>query len=340
MKRKIASLLMLSSFLVLCITGLLSYLSEYTRLIATVHTIFGFLFVLVAVAHIFNNTKPVKLYLKSWLAIPITVFVGLLTYASTSENFLIKNIMDYGARSKAKIGVESKSNTYAEIVMNLEEAGHLSLELKKGAHFWHPQVAVWTEDTLGNYIETLYVTKATAKGLFAGGRTKDNFKSLDTENTEIRTKYRRVDALPIWSHKRGMIYADGMYVPTNDKPLPDGITGATPLDNFILNTSVDYSDKFVVKLEINVAFDDNEYYSEFDFPDDEIFHNGTGQLGQPSLVFKGTIAPEKDSNYQLMNLEGRGHHSAQNGTIYKDVSTLTTALEIVEFIVVGYKKTI
>lgn len=338
MKRKIASLLMMSSFVVLCVTGLLSYFSEYTRLIATVHTVFGFVFTLIATVHIFNNIKPLKGYMRSWQVFPLLALIITLAYASISEVSVIKKIMDYGARSKAKIGMVSESNTYAEIEMALDMDGQLNFELKRGAHFWHPQIAVWTEDTIGNYLETLYITKATAKGVFAGGRTKDNFKALDSEEIAIEDGYRRVNALPVWSHQRGVIYEDGMYVPTYENPLPDAISGATPLDNFLLKTTVDYTGMFVVKLEINVAFDDNEYYSEFDFPEDDTFHNGTGQLGQPSIVFKGQIDPRNNNNYQLMKLVGRGHHSAKDGTIHTDMTKLTTALEIVEFVVVGYTK--
>jgi len=109
------------------------------------------------------------------------------------------------------------------------------------------------------------------------------------------------------------------------------------LENFIVNTSLESSDKFVLKFEINVAFDDNENYSEFDFPDDEIFHNGTGQLGQPSLIFETEIDMNDGKNYYLMELLGHGHRSGSNGEIYKELESLTTALNIVKRIVVSAK---
>ena len=100
-------------------------------------------------------------------------------------------------------------------------------------------------------------------------------------------------------------------------------------------TSIEQQEKFILKLEINVAFDDNEYYSEFDFPDDTTFHNGTGQLGQPSLVFGTTIDKTDGKAYYLLELLGHGHHSGTTGAIYKETESLSTALEIVERIVVG-----
>ena len=77
-----------------------------------------------------------------------------------------------------------------------------------------------------------------------------------------------------------------------------------------------------LNIEINVAFDDNEFYSEFDFPDDDTFHNGTGQLGQPSIVFNTAIDMKDGKDYYLMELIGHGHHSGQNGTLYIDLSRL------------------
>ena len=86
-----------------------------------------------------------------------------------------------------------------------------------------------------------------------------------------------------------------------------------------------------------MAFDDNEYYSEFDFPDDDVFHSGTGQLGQPSIVFEASVDMNDNKDYYLMELIGHGHHSGQTGELDSDLSTLTTALEIVERIVIGVR---
>jgi len=109
-------------------------------------------------------------------------------------------------------------------------------------------------------------------------------------------------------------------------------------DNFHLLSSTTALDSFNLKLEINVAFDDNEYYSEYDYPDDETFHNGTGQLGQPSIVFNSEIALQNGDSYYLMDLIGHGHHSGQTGEIFGDLSSLTTAKQIVERIVVGVRR--
>ncbi len=329
---------MLLVFLVLCTSGVISFFSEYTRKIATVHTLFGIIFIIIALVHILNNVRAIKKYSSSWIFLISMVLMGTIGLAVIAEASVVSDFMDFGARQKAINGSLLSTNKKSEILMSLTDEVQLSLELKAAQHFWHPQIAVWTEDTLGNYIETLFITKATAKGIFAGGRTKDNYKTLDTSTQDSDKGFRRVNALPVWSHKRGVIYEDGMPMPTIDSPMPDGITGATPLGNFILKSSVDYQDDFILKMEINVAFDDNEYYSEYDFAEDEIFHNGTGQLGQPSLIYDSYVDIEVEKGYIIMKLKGHGHHSGRDGIIYPDFSKLTSALDIVEYVIVGYKK--
>lgn len=340
MKTRMAtSLAILFIFLVLCVTGVLSFLTEYSRRIATIHSIFGGLFMFAALLHLRNNFKSIKSYSANVIALPVLLLFSIFLYSSYEELMPAKKIMDWSARNKVSVGKIENAKEYEYFELNIDNSIQLDIDLLRGKHFWHPQIAIWTEDTLGNYLNTLYVTKATAKGIFAGGRTKDNFKSLDESKDVGLSDYRRVDALPVWSHKRGVIYEDGGYAPTYENPLTDGMTGATPLDNFVLSTSTEEKDVFVLKMEINVAFDDNEYYSEFDFPDDIIFHNGTGQLGQPSIVFKTPIDLHDSLDYYLMKFEGHGHFSSQNGNIYPETKTLTTALEIVERIVVAVKAT-
>ncbi len=338
MKRPITSTLMALVFIVLSVSGVLSYFTEYTRKIATIHTVFGAIFTLITFVHLLNNGKALKQYFKHWLVIPSFVFIGFIAFLTLTNTSIVNKFINFGARSKTSLGVAPDQGKYAEIITTLNKEVMVDIEIKKAKHFWHPQIAVWTEDTLGNYLETLYVTKVTAKGIFSGGRTKENFKQLDAPTKNDSDGYRRVNALPVWSHKRGVIYADGLPVPTVDDPLPDGISGATPSGNFLLKSSMDYSSTFVLKFEINVAFDDNEYYSEFDFADDSIFHNGTGQLGQPSLIYSSKIDILNKNGYFLLNLEGHGHHSGQNGFIYQDLTKLTTAFEIIEYILVGFKK--
>ena len=60
-----------------------------------------------------------------------------------------------------------------------------------------------------------------------------------------------------------MQYADGLYLPTRNEPLADGISGATPRGSFDLKLSPGAGlDRFVVKVEVNHSTDFNETYPE------------------------------------------------------------------------------
>lgn len=336
-RRKATSLTILLCFILVMTSGFLEYFLPHTRLISTLHTTFGFLFTLGVALHLLNNYRPIKAYLRSRrISVVITTLVVILIMLVYIDISPLSNFMDFGSRLRARQKQEQTFGEYIELELNSENDIKLLIDLVRAEHYWHPQMAIWTETPNGQFLETVFVTTATARGLFYGGRSKENFKDFDASKADKNDEYRRVNALPIWSRKRGVRYPDGMFVPTASDPMPDGITGATISDNFLLNTSSSPPDStFRLKLEINVAFDDNEYYSEYDFPDDTIYHAGTGQLGQPSIVFETVIDMNDGKDYYLMDLIGHGHHSGQDGRIYADLTTLTTALEIVERIVVG-----
>lgn len=334
--RKTISLSIGISFVVLLVTGILSYFQVYSRSIATLHTVFGILFSLAILFHLKNNFRLLKVYAKGKLILLIALIGSLFIIGASYQTVPFNKLMDFGAKQKATAKKELNLINYEIVEMNTSNEVLLTIDLLRSEHYWHPQMAVWIEDEQGNYVETLFISKATARGFFFGGRSKDDFKTFDKQK-DASGDFRRVNALPVWSHKRGVKYADDLYVPPSNNPLPDAITGATIIDNFQLLSSIKELSKFELKIEINVAFDDNEYYSEYDFPDDEIFHNGTGQLGQPSIIFSTTIDMNDNKNYYLMELIGHGHYSGQNGSINSDLSTLTTAIQIVERIVVGVK---
>lgn len=335
--RKIVSLTILLSFIVLMISGILEYLFAHTSGIAALHTIFGALFSIGIILHFLNNFPAIKTYLKSrWVIIPL-VFTALIVTGAYLETPPFNKVMSFGSKLRATQKQEVDLDKREVIEMNMDGETQLSLDLIRGEHYWHPQMAIWVEDSTGNFIQTVFISRATAEGLFFGGRSKENFKTFD-EETDASGDYRRVDALPVWSHKRNIKYDDGMYVPPNYQPIVDGTSGPTISESFLLKTSVNDLEKFRVRVEINVAFDDNEFYSEFDFPDDDIYHSGTGQLGQPSIIFEAEVDTRDGQNYYLMNLIGHGHRSGQTGELYTDLSTLTTAKHIVERIVLGVKK--
>jgi hypothetical protein len=200
----------------------------------------------------------------------------------------------------------------------------LTIEFTKGQAHNHPLMAIWVEDTAGNYIQTLYVAQSIATGIFAHG---DNSTGQWTQG-EIR----RPAALPYWSHKRGVINEDGFYLPTPENPVPDAYSGATPKNDFTLNTRLDkeISQPFNVLIEINQPWDWNEYWTNSKYMDDYEYKSSA----QPAVIYQARIDLNSNTREFEMKVIGHGHYSGKDGNLYTDTSTLTTALQITGKIVV------
>ncbi len=167
----------------------------------------------------------------------------------------------------------------------------ISVRFEAGAHYKHPlkinriitikttpQIAVWIEDTDGLYIDTLYVTKR------AGTQAWRTSPDLPAESI------RRPESLPLWSHKRGVVYPDGLFMPTRDNPLTDAVTAASPKGDFHLTTKTPQDLlKFVVLAEINNSADFNDAYPADAQPGTPSYSGGSWGSGQPSVVYAATV---------------------------------------------------
>lgn len=205
----------------------------------------------------------------------------------------------------------------------------LEIEFQKGKAFNHPSFAVWTEDLEGNYIETLYVSGYVAKGRFGFGEIEPG--KWKNEPGEAR----RPATLPYWAHKRNIKAPDGLFIPSPQTEVPDALTSATPRTSFKLETATSMPDdkKFRVLFEINQAWDANEFWTNNKFGGDM---NYFGSL-QPALVYAVTVDPKNVETEYYLNPVGHSHPTGANGVLFTDISTLTTAKEIAEKIVVRLK---
>jgi hypothetical protein len=216
------------------------------------------------------------------------------------------------------------------IETNIGEVGaSLEIYFMKDNSFDKPTFAFWIEDTNGKYIETLYVTNYLATGTYKHARLGEG------EPYSKRGPAKRPSSLPYWLHKRN-IRADGItYLPTPDKPVADAITGATPKSDFLLKTIVKsvLPRKFNVMLEINQAWDYNEYWNENKFPAEFDYTYSC----QPAIVYSATIDLDNPKGEVTFSLIGHAHYSGKNGDLYEDISTLTTAKTIVKEVTVRLK---
>lgn len=208
---------------------------------------------------------------------------------------------------------------------NINGSGQqLIITFSKGESHNHPLMAIWVEDTARNYMQTLFVAQSIATGIFARG---DNSTGQWT-----RGEIRRPAALPYWGHKRGVVAGDGLYLPTPDQPVPDAYTGATPKNDFILNTRLDKDGPavFNVLLEINQPWDWNDYWTNSKYMEDYEYKSSA----QPAVVYMARVDLNSSTKEFEMNLIGHSHYSGKDGQLYTDVTTLTSALQIAGMIVV------
>lgn len=210
-------------------------------------------------------------------------------------------------------------------------AGEMAVVIEPGENWLHdfklplglqrknaPQLAVWLTDTTGRYLKTLYVTQKTASQgwLFSGGS-------------------RRPEALPRWSHTRGVRYEDGLYLPTRRKPLSDAVTGATPRGTFRVRFSAEeLPTVYMVWVEVNHSTDFNDAYPREAEPDAPGWSGGRMGSGQPAVVYAAKIDSREKSLPAEAELVGHSAPDGADGSLCRDVSELTSALKIVRNIAI------
>lgn len=226
----------------------------------------------------------------------------------------------------SRVGVQNISTDTIYTVQS-EKGYPVEFHFKKGSKHNYPLMAVWVTDTNDHYLQTVYVAESIAKGVFKHGETS-NGKWLPGP-------IRRPAALPVWAHSRGVQEDDGLFVPTVNTPVADAYTGATPMNDFVIYSNVPDSstNTFYIYFEINQSWDWNDYWTNNKYPDDEDYKTSC----QPSLVYRTKINTDNSQKVYDLSLIGHGHYSGDDGEIYPDLSTFTTALEITgkAYVIIG-----
>lgn len=181
------------------------------------------------------------------------------------------------------------------------------------------QIAIWLVDEKGAFIDTVYVTRKVAK------------KGLGNRGGGIDDKLggSRLSVLPVWAHQRGINYGGDNFYPTKDRPLVDAITSATPKKGEFVwlwqPKETLPSGKYIYYIEINKSFDDNEH------------HDYSWYRGQPSVIWQGSFLVDNQITESEAKIVGHGHGAGIDGKIDPDLSTLTTALNLIKKAEVTYK---
>lgn len=219
--------------------------------------------------------------------------------------------------STSKTGIPRASQE--PVIINASADGTLmNLSLTPGKHHNYPSFVVWAETTDGQFIQTLFVTQSVGTGYYGHG-------SLGTEKWDKAAgPQSRPASLPYWLHKR-LPGGAPLALPTPEKPVPDAYTGATPpgAAEYVLKSDQTLPQQVRILFEVNQPWDWNEYWHTTRF-DDADYRTSC----QPSLVYAVTVDLRSNQNEYHLNPIGHGHFAGQNGQLYTDLRTLTTAKDI------------
>jgi hypothetical protein len=181
------------------------------------------------------------------------------------------------------------------------------------------QLAIWVTDSKGVFVDTVYVTRYVAK------------KGLGNRGGKLDGKLggSRLSSLPVWAYGRGFDYGGGNFYPSKDRPLPDAITSATPKKGEFVWTWRPQKGlepgKYFYYVEVNKSFDKNEN------------HKYSWYRGQPSVVWQGVLQVGQEVSQGSAVIVGHGDVAGADGEIHPDVSTLTTALRLIESVEAVYR---
>lgn len=203
------------------------------------------------------------------------------------------------------------------IVVNSEENGRqMTIQLLKGKEYNNPTFVFWKEDLQGNYLETIFITKAYASGIF-GHEMQGDTLWKETPGPSYQPA-----ALPYWTYHKGYINGFDL-IPTPEHPFVDAYTGATPTENFSISTKLKSEQmNFRLYLEVNQSWDWNSYWTNHKYPESHAYKHSA----QPSIVYSVEINEEMNTFY--MNPIGHGDPQGESGRLFTDLSTLSTAMDI------------
>ncbi len=215
-----------------------------------------------------------------------------------------------------------KSGTLEVLILQTNLGGKgvaLEVQMLAGERHNHPMMAVWVEDTAGHYIQTLYVNNSVATSVYGHGDK--------SSGAWLPGMVRRPAALPYWGHQRGIAAPDGLFIPDPQNPVADAYTGPTPPGDFVLKTRTDevLTGKINIMFEINQSWDWNEYWNNGLYPDDYEYRSSA----QPAVVYRATVDLSDTGKEYILTPIGHSHYSGADGSLDPDLSTLTTALDIV-----------
>ena len=365
--RSVVTLTVFMSFMAILVTSILMFSQKHEITTTIVHTIIGFALLFIALWHFKHNFPSLKNHLKwrlklrsgtniNWSLILACIVFSVFTLSAYYKIPPLLAIYEWGNTMRANdSSSEENSIKYQKVekLLGNEQGFEFTVDMRKGPYFLWPQYAIWVESMEGEFIQPIYVTSALAQNNFANKVTKVDkdvvldshlmfTKKVDPSKVfqgvkEVETKGDRFrhESLPVFLHKLAQQNGNSVDKVKQGNLSIDAYSGATITDNFLLATRLQSAQpsKVKIRIEINNSFDFNEYYSSNRFPDDPVY-SGNGYSAQPSLVYEAIVDINSGQKYFPMTLAGHGHHSGKDGKLYHDMENFTTALQLIDRVIV------
>ena len=83
-------------------------------------------------------------------------------------------------------------------------------------------------------------------------------------------------------------------------------------------------EKYRILFEVNQPWDSNDFWTNDKYPEDLDYKTSL----QPALVYAVTIDPDSEEKEYYLNPIGHSQFSGNDGKLYTDLTTVTTAREI------------
>jgi len=166
----------------------------------------------------------------------------------------------------------------------------------------YPQVALWLETEEGQFVGTIYVTRAVAEQNFSFAPGKG-----------------RPEALPVWSHLAKSETLDGISAATVENEESHVYYGKALSDNL-------EPGNYIIQLEINRSYDWNDVYTK----------KNSGVNGQPSVLYRTEVTIGDTVQSLELKPYGRGSVDGSNGEITPGLEGIDTALNLFSLLEVQY----
>lgn len=255
-KKNIISLTIAFAFLSIAITGLLLYFAIKPGPVMAIHVAFGLLFIGFAIFHIKNNWASIKVYstqqkggsgIKKELL--VAVVVSLILLAGVGFGIPPFNEIQHAGEELTK-GERREGGAdramFVKIATNENIQGtHLNFIVEKNDTILTPVIAIWVEDTSGNFMQNLFVPASTIALPEGETNVREAIEEGEATNVNLDPAI-----LPQWAAKALVKTAN--------------FKNATPTDNFFLSTNTSATAVYNVFLQVRSSSTKETYFATID----------------------------------------------------------------------------